>query len=89
MPELPDDEEKAALRKERQRLEVLAAASIGRSGSAPRFPPEIPDEDLVNGLAQYMELDPIERQELLEAQGVLARSRALIELLERGAVAPR
>jgi len=89
MPELPDDEEKAALRKERQRLEVLAAASIGRSGSGPRFPPEIPDEDLVNALAQYLELDPIERQDLLERQGVLSRSHALVELLERRAVAPR
>ena len=42
----------------------------------------MPDEDLVNALAQYIELDPLERQALLEREGVLARCRALIELLE-------
>jgi hypothetical protein len=33
-------------------------------------------------LAQYVELDPLERQALLEQDGVLARCRALIDLLE-------
>jgi hypothetical protein len=42
----------------------------------------VPDEDLVNALAQYLELDPLERQALLERDGILARCRGLIELLE-------
>jgi len=89
MPELPDDEERAALRKQRQRLEAVAAAFIGGAGSQPRFPPEIPDGDLVHALAQYLELDPIERQALLERQGVLSRAHALIDLLEKKVMAPR
>ena len=82
IPELPDDEEKVALSKQRQRLEAVVTAFLEGSGSEPRFPPEIPDGDLVNALAQYLELDPIERQVLLERRGVLSRSRALIDLLE-------
>lgn len=80
-PELPGDDERGPLRKQRQRLEALLATSI--SGSGPRLPPEIPDEDFVNALAQYLDLEPIERQALLERQGVLSRSQALIDLLER------
>jgi hypothetical protein len=82
MPELPNDDEKVALRKQRQRLEALLVASLKGSGSEP-IPPAIPDEDVVNGLAQYLELDPIARQELLEQEGVLSRSHALINLLEK------
>lgn len=84
MPEVPTDEEKAGLRKQRQRLEALLAPSIERpgSGSELKFPPEVRDEDLVNVLSQYLELDTIDRQALLELQGVLSRSQALIDLLE-------
>ena len=46
------------------------------------------DEDLVNALAQYLDLQPIERQALLERDGVLERGRALIELLEMRMLAP-
>jgi hypothetical protein len=49
----------------------------------------VPDEDLVNALAQHLELDPLERQALLEREGVLARCRGLIELLEMNTLAPR
>jgi hypothetical protein len=75
LPESPNDEERAALRKERQRLESLLPG-------ADRPPREIPDDVVVNTLAQYMDIEPIERQELLELDGPLARSKALIELLE-------
>jgi hypothetical protein len=51
-------------------------------GGEPKFPPAVPDEDLVNALAQYIGLEPIERQALLERSGVLARCHGLIELLE-------
>jgi uncharacterized protein len=81
--------ERAPLRQQRQRLEAVLAAVIERTGSGPRFPPAIPDEDLVNALAQYLQLDPIERQALLERDGVLSRCQALIELLEMKVFAPR
>ena len=52
------------------------------TGGEPRFPPAVPDEDLVNALAQYLPLEPLERQALLERDGIAARCRGLIELLE-------
>jgi len=86
MPEELEDEERAALRKQRQRLEVLLA-SIAPSPERP--PPVLSDEDLVNGLAQYLDFHPIDRQELLERKGPLSRSQALIELLEVKMAPPR
>ena len=87
--ELVSEPERTALRQQRHRLEAVLAAAIERSGAEPRFPPAVADEDLVNALAQYMELDPLERQALLERDGVLARCRGLIELLEMKSLAPR
>jgi len=45
-------------------------------------PTSMPDEDLVNALAQYLEFEPVEKQALLERDGLLERCRSLIELLE-------
>ena len=81
--------DRVTLRQHRQRLEALLAALVERSGSDPKFPPAVADEDLVNALAQYVQLDPIERQALLERDGVLARCRALVELLEMKTMTPR
>ena len=47
------------------------------------------DEDLVNALSQYLELEPIEKQALLERPGPLARARALLELIEMKALLDR
>lgn len=88
MPEGLPEEHRAELRRHRHRLEALLAAAIERTGSDPRFPPAVPDEDLVNALAQYLELDPLERQALLERDGVLSRCRGLIELLEMKTIVP-
>jgi uncharacterized protein len=82
LPEQVDDDERDAIRRHRQRLEALIAAAIERGGADPKFPPAVPDEDLVNALAQYIQLEPLERQALLERNGVLDRCRGLIELLE-------
>jgi hypothetical protein len=82
MPELVSNAERTELHRMRRRLEALLAAAVEREGGEPRFPPAIPDEDLVNALAQFMGLEPLERQALLERNGVLARGRGLIELLE-------
>ena len=88
LPDLMSEGDRPELRRHRHRLEALLAAAIERTGAEPRFPPAVPDEDLVNALAQYLELDPLERQALLERDGILARCRALIELLEIKTLAP-
>ena len=86
IPEVLDSQERAALGERRQQLGAVFA-SIASSAEPP--PPALPDEDLVNGLAQVMELDPLDRQALLEREGPLARAQALIALLDRMAALPR
>jgi Lon protease-like protein len=44
--------------------------------------PAMSDEDLVNALAQYLDLEPLEKQALLEKHSLLARAESLVELLE-------
>ena len=80
MPEVLDEKAKAALHNQRPRLEMLAATIAPGSGPPP---PDFPDDDLVNALAQYVKIEPIERQKLLEQKTVLERSQALIGLLEK------
>ena len=82
LPELVPDTERKELRQLRLRLEALLAAAVEREGGDPKFPRAVADEDLVNALAQYIGLEPLERQALLEREGVLARCHGLIELLE-------
>lgn len=89
MPDIVQEEDRAELRRHRHRIEALLAAAIERAGAQPRFPPAVPDEDLVNALAQHLQLDPLERQALLEREGVLPRCRGLIELLEMKTFVPR
>ena len=66
---------------ERRRLEALLVPQPDRQPD-PTVPSSMPDEDLVNALAQYLELEPVEKQALLERDGLLERCRSLIELLE-------
>ena len=74
--------DRAIVRAERQRLEsLLIPRSQGRSMD-PKVPPSMSDEDLVNALAQYLDLEPVEKQALLERDGLVARCRSLIDLLE-------
>jgi uncharacterized protein len=75
--EEPDAQELAALGPERERLLDLVAASVERP------PRSVADEDVINRLAQYLTLPPGQRQQLLEANGPLARARALIGMLSR------
>jgi Lon protease-like protein len=82
----PDDP--ALVRLARTRLETLLATD-GHDGSEGRVPSAMPDEELVNALAQYMELEAIEKQALLECDGLLARCRALVELMEMKVLAAR
>ena len=74
--------DRTEIRKCRPRLEAALAATVERTSGEPRLPAAVPDEDLVNALAQYLPLEPLERQALLEREGITARCRGLIELLE-------
>ena len=89
LPERPADADRLEIRAERRRLEALLVPQPEAQGRSPlsghadpKVPTSMPDEDLVNALAQYLELEPVEKQALLERDGVLQRCRSLIELLE-------
>ena len=75
------DSERDRLRHERKRLEALLAPLLA-NGFERHLPAAMPDEDLINALAQYLDFDPLEKQALLERLGPLARCRSMIELLE-------
>ena len=81
MPETLPDSMRAEIREERRRLETLLVPQPEGLTDA-RVPSSMPDEDLVNALAQYLEFDPVEKQALLERDGLLERCRSMIELLE-------
>jgi Lon protease-like protein len=49
----------------------------------------MPDDELVNALAQYLEFEPVEKQALLERDGLLERCQSLIELLEMKVIVAR
>ncbi len=83
IPETLNDEERDSLRQLRpQLLEMLSTvAPVGQDSTAD----ELPDEELVNGLAQFLVMEPRDRMDLLELSGPLERAKVLIVLLERGA----
>jgi hypothetical protein len=55
----------------------------------PEPPPGIPDEQVVDELAEHLPMTPLERQQLLERQDPLARAYVLVDLLERIVKTPR
>ena len=63
----------------RTRLEQLIAKRLHRS-TEEAIPKGIADEDFINGIAQH--LQPLEKQALLECDGLLRRCRMLTELIE-------
>jgi Lon protease-like protein len=72
---------RSTLREARRRLEALLTPALqGEHGS--RLPRDMADDDLVNALSQYLDLEPVEKQALLERDGVVARCRTLVELIE-------
>ncbi len=74
--------DRADLAHQRGRIEALIAPSEQSGGIDPRAAAAMNDEDLVNALAQYLDLEAIEKQALLEQPDVPARACALVELLE-------
>jgi hypothetical protein len=81
LEELVGATERTALRAERRRLEAMLEPSLDREGGS-RLPRDMADDELVNALSQYLELDPVEKQALLERAGPLERCRTLVELIE-------
>jgi Lon protease-like protein len=80
--EEPTQADRAIIREERRRLEALLVPQPQGRGVDPKVPPSMADEDLVNALAQYLDLEPVEKQALLERDGLVERCRSLIDLLE-------
>ncbi len=82
LTEFTYDTDRALIRSRRRRLESLVHPAFEGSGTESAIPETMPDEDLINTLSQYLELEPLEKLALLECQGLLARCQSLIELLE-------
>ena len=87
--EPPADADREQLAAARRKLEALLVPQPTGRGIDPKMPSSMADEDLVNALAQYLELEPVEKQALLERNSLLARCRSLIELLEMKVIAAR
>jgi Lon protease-like protein len=89
MMETVRDGDREQMQRERRRLETLLVPQPEGRGVDPKMPPSMADEDLINALAQYLELEPVEKQALLERDGLLARCQSLIELLEMKVIVSR
>ena len=75
-------EDHAAIRRQRAKLETLLAPAAEKTGMEIKIPSAMSDEDLVNALAQYLDLEPLEKQALLEKPCLRTRAESLVELLE-------
>jgi len=71
----------------RHQLELLIAPVLERSDR--RLPVNLGDDEVVNALSQYLDLQPIERQALLECPGPVSRCQLLLELLHIKAMLAR
>ena len=76
-----DAADRAAILRQRAKLESMLVPSQSNAAD-PRMPASMADEDLVNALAQYLDLEPLEKQALLEKPSLRTRAESLVELLE-------
>ena len=83
VPESLDADEAAALTKDRDRIAALLMAL----GVDPP-PPEVPDAQVVDQLAQHLPIEALDRQRLLEREDPLARASLVLEVLARLVNAP-
>ena len=81
-----DDVEEAIPGGGRAALEALAVRYLARLGralpTASRLGRDVDDAAFVNFFAQHLDLDPLERQALLEEQSIAARAARLADVLE-------
>ena len=87
--EAVSEADRDVMRAERRRLESLLVPQPQGRGADPKMPPSMPDEELVNALSQYLDLEVVEKQALLERDGLVNRCRSLIELLEMKVITAR
>jgi len=73
-------DDRDVVRSHRTKLETMLAPAI--IGGDAKIPSAMSDEDLVNALAQYLDLEPLEKQALLEQPCLRSRAASLVELLE-------
>jgi uncharacterized protein len=78
---VPTADDRQVLRNCRAKLESLLS-SHDRARAESTMPATMSDEDLVNALAQYLDLEPLEKQALLEHGCLRSRAQTLVELLE-------
>ena len=87
-------DDRTTVRRCREKLETMLSPAVlgdprdprGGAGKAKTADAKIPtamsDEDLINALAQYLDLEPLEKQALLEQPSLMTRATSLVELLE-------
>jgi Lon protease-like protein len=83
---VPSEPDRQSLSQCRPKLEALIAMAAGLRdgrGTAPlRQHDVMPDPDFVHTLAQYSDLEPVEKQAILECEALSARAETLVEFLE-------
>ncbi len=89
LPETDSERIRDELRRLRTRLDPLVAGEFDNARWRRMVPADMGDDALVNTLAQYLDLEPVEKQALLELSDIAGRSRALIDLIEMHAFAAR
>jgi Lon protease-like protein len=87
LPDAPlDDADRRALSDLRLtldgRLGTAGFAEIEARGFRPTHLAALPDEEFIHTLSQCLDLEPIEKQALLECDTLRARAESLLELLE-------
>lgn len=75
-------EDRAVIRHHRTKLEALLTHTVLKSGTESKTAANMADGDLINALAQYLDLEPLEKQALLERKCLRSRAESLVELLE-------
>jgi len=84
--------ERSTIRERRSKIESLLTPIVERGaalGTDSKLPAAMSDEDLIHALAQYLDLEPLEKQALLERPCLLSRAQSLVELLEMKLMAAR
>ena len=89
LPETDSERIRDELRRLRTRLDPLVGDRFDNAKWRRMVPADMGDDALVNTLAQYLDLEPVEKQALLEQGDVAGRSSALIDLIEMHAFAAR
>jgi Lon protease-like protein len=77
-----DADDRTVVRRLRAKLEALLAPAVAKAGADVISASAMTDEDLINALAQHLDLEPLEKQALLERRCLRSRAESLVELLE-------